>query len=66
MAVEFLPQFEEEIAFNLALHDIESIFKQHGLSCIKFGLPQPNVIVSPRLNFNQQEDMIEAERKIAT
>jgi hypothetical protein len=41
MALDYAREHDDIAAKNFALHDIEAVLKQHGLSCLSIGLPEP-------------------------
>lgn len=66
MILDFQRNHSDDIASNLALHDIESVLKQHGTTCRNFGLPEP-VGTLPELElYNEDEEKENAERMIPT
>ena len=64
MSLDYLRRHDEDAANNLALHDINAILKQHGLSCASIGLPAPtgNPIEAQLYDAAQEEQ--EAESRI--
>lgn len=44
MSEDFMRDFSEEIAFNMALSIIDDILSSHSLSCEQLGLPIPKYI----------------------
>ncbi|XP_065215463.1 uncharacterized protein LOC135842058 [Planococcus citri] len=42
---DYLRNFDENVAINMALFDIENIFLTHGKTCIDFQLPTPEMMV---------------------
>ncbi|GLV38504.1 hypothetical protein CBL_20395, partial [Carabus blaptoides fortunei] len=55
----------DDVAYNLALHDIDAVLKQHGLSCVQIGLPVPNGNPIVIQMYDPIVEQIEAERLIA-
>ncbi|GLV61257.1 hypothetical protein CBL_21084, partial [Carabus blaptoides fortunei] len=55
----------DDVAHNLALHDIDAVLKQHGLSCVQIGLPVPNGNPIVIQMYDPIVEQIEAERLIA-
>ncbi|XP_021964945.1 uncharacterized protein LOC110860200 [Folsomia candida] len=41
MSLDYSRNRQNDDAVNMALHDIDEILQQHGLSCTKIGLPEP-------------------------
>ncbi len=41
LSLDYRRRYNEDAANNFALHDIEAVLKQHGLSCAGLGLPTP-------------------------
>lgn len=41
MIIDFLRNYDEPQSLNLALHDLNSVFHQHGQSCSTYRLPEP-------------------------
>ncbi|GLV46625.1 hypothetical protein CBL_20901, partial [Carabus blaptoides fortunei] len=60
-----MPSNNDDVAYNLALHDIDAVLKQHGLSCVQIGLPAPNGNPIVIQMYNPIVEQIEAERLIA-
>lgn len=54
----------ETVAFKSALHDINEILKQHGLSCVSAGIPIPTGNSIKIQGQNQSEEKAAAERCI--
>lgn len=54
----------EDIATNNALHDINSVLVQHGLSCAAIGLPSPKGNWPNEAGYNPVEEALEAEENV--
>lgn len=56
LSEDFLRHHQQADSYNLALQELEAIFKQHGRTCEQFQLPKPVVVQQPHQdNFNVQE-----------
>lgn len=62
MIIDFLRHYDENESLNLALHDLESVFQQHGLTCSHYGLPQPVGTAADVLTYDQQQEMTRINR----
>src|ERR1700733_1408081 len=63
--LDYLRTDNEDTAKNKALHNIESVLKQHGLSCTMIGLPAPKGNASETPIFNQEEEARKGAELIA-
>lgn len=52
-----------DVAKNKALHDIEAILKQHGMSCSTFGLPEPTGNAPSIVTYDQAVEEEEGFRR---
>jgi len=60
LSEDFLMEFNERIAFNRALLEIEEVLLPHNLSCEKLGMPAPFLIhnMIEELNFDPHEEQL--------
>ena len=61
LTLDYMRSHEETTSINKALHDINFIFKQHGMSCSSVGLPVP-LENSPEV-YNQAEEVRQATQR---
>ena len=66
MSLDYKRNHSAEAAENLALHCINDILLQHGLSCSSIGLPIPTGTVYEIDIYNQVEEQRQAGNKIAS
>ncbi|GBN27771.1 hypothetical protein AVEN_31077-1 [Araneus ventricosus] len=66
MSLDYLRNKIEAASWNLALHDINAILEQHGLSCASIGLPVPTGNAIEVQPYNQDEEREEAEQRISS
>lgn len=66
MIVDYLRNHDEQSSINLALHDLNRVFAEHGTSCSTYNLPEPTVNASEEPTIDQKQQQIEAERLINT
>lgn len=66
MDFEVRQNMNRAAAINLALHEIESVFKDHGKSCSYFGLATPTGTYHEALNYDQTVEKNKADRLIPT
>lgn len=64
LSMDFSQRYNEEISKNKALHDINFILLQHGLSCEILGLPKPTGIPQQENPYDQNSEKLEAEQLI--
>lgn len=64
MSLDHIRTMSDDAAINLALHDINSILQQHGLSCAMIGLPSPTGNVPDVQQFDALHEAQEAELRI--
>ncbi|XP_063800227.1 uncharacterized protein LOC134968624 [Pseudophryne corroboree] len=65
LTVDLMQHNSENIAQNNALHDINTILQQHGLSCSVLGLPTPTGNAPAQQKYNLIEEAHEAQKLIA-
>lgn len=56
--------YNKDAAVNLALHQIEAVFKDHGATCSTFGLPTPTGTYIEVQNYDQTVEKQKADRLI--
>ncbi|XP_065315473.1 uncharacterized protein LOC135924343 [Gordionus sp. m RMFG-2023] len=64
MIEDYLRQYSEVIAINMALMDIENVFLDHGLCCQSFDLPSPIKIPPKHYDAHVDADSIERISKL--
>jgi hypothetical protein len=65
LALDYMRSFADDAAINMALHDINAILKQHGLSCALIGLPTPTGIVPEAQLYDPVEEAREGDERVA-
>ncbi|XP_063781333.1 LOW QUALITY PROTEIN: uncharacterized protein LOC134929683 [Pseudophryne corroboree] len=65
LTVDLMQHNSENIAQNNALHDINTILQQHGLSCSVLALPTPTGNAPAQQKYNLIEEAHEAKKLIA-
>ena len=66
MILDYLRQNDASAAMDSALHDINTILKQHGLSCAQIDLPTPSGNAPFEQDYNAILEQIDAAERIAT
>lgn len=66
MILDFLRNYDEDSAINLALHDLQSVFQQHGVACSRYQLPTPTGNVADQQPHNQVQQQLLANSLIQT
>ena len=66
MSVDYLRNNTHDSSLNMALHDINHVLKQHGLSCVTVGLPTPTGSPIKDTMFNQEEEQREGDTRMST
>ncbi|XP_063794712.1 LOW QUALITY PROTEIN: uncharacterized protein LOC134949961 [Pseudophryne corroboree] len=65
LTLDFMQHNSANIAQNKALHQINTILKQHGFSCTVLGLPIPQGQPPPEDLYNLTEESQEAQKRLA-
>ncbi|CAF4461989.1 unnamed protein product, partial [Didymodactylos carnosus] len=65
LARDYMRRFTDDAAINMALHDINAILKQHGLSCALIGLPTPIGIAPEAQLYDPVEEAREGDERVA-
>ena len=65
LTFDYMQTYPECTAGNKALHDINTIFKLHGLSCSMVGLPIPTGDVPQEEPYNQIEEARDSDESIS-
>ncbi len=65
LTLDYMRSDPDDIATNKALHDVNTILKQHGLSCAAIGLPTPTGNAPELRVFDQDEEAREGEERVA-
>jgi hypothetical protein len=66
MSIDFFRNSKENEALNFALHDINTILKQHGMSCANFGLPMPTGTAFECKMYDKLKEEQEANERIGS
>ncbi|XP_065315372.1 uncharacterized protein LOC135924248 [Gordionus sp. m RMFG-2023] len=64
MIEDYLRQYSEVIAINMALMDIENVFLDHGLCCQSFDLPSPTKI-PPKQHYDAHVEAADSIERIS-
>ncbi|XP_063797542.1 ATP-dependent DNA helicase pif1-like [Pseudophryne corroboree] len=65
LTLDFLKHNSQNISQNKALHEINTVLKQHGLSCTLLGLPNPQGHPPPEHMYNITDEAQEAMTRLA-
>ena len=63
LTLDYMRSHEETTSINKTLHDINFIFKQHGVSCSSVGLPVPRGNAPEDEVYNQAEEVRQATQR---
>ncbi|CAF1134951.1 unnamed protein product, partial [Didymodactylos carnosus] len=64
LALYYMRRFTDDVAINMALHDINAILKQHGLSCALIDLPTPIGIAPEAKLYDPAEEAREGDERV--
>ncbi|XP_063781211.1 uncharacterized protein LOC134929546 [Pseudophryne corroboree] len=65
LTLDFMQHNPEHIAQNHSLHEVNTILKQHGLSCAVLGLPIPTGNAPKEEQYNHVEEAQQANKRIS-